>query len=495
MKKLFVLGLGSLFALTANAQSLEERVEALEFKGYENFFKMSGQLEMRFDVASRETKDRYDQATDLTKHATTVLTNKGTYASIAGSSAALANLYQAAYDAKDCGQTLTTAEVSTATGGLITTVPDLLKDGCTTYGAGQKDANSFNKMFLKVDMESKPSDRMTFFGRLSMAKYLNLASVGGTSAKTDDNYYDFRASQIPRDSQVWVERAFVNYNVGKSGVFTFGRLPTISGPPTNLKTNQPWLGNYPLAAYSGVFDGMAYTHGFAGGQSLRFVYAPFALINFNDTIAGDTNENDRADTWTFMYEVERSVSWARQLHAVLMHSSFYNLGLAGSELLMNLDRTTLYAEFLGIKGTKWDFAFSYQNTKIESENNIKSGTICYGGWVTGSCDDETNTGAGYGFLVRYGIGNSIKVGIEYYANDKNTFAVDSANNEVASFYSNYGTGQKFFYVQDLDGGLKVQGEYTMMQTDYVRGVSNLIGAAQEVNNQTSVITARLISNF
>lgn len=498
MKKLMILAMSSVFATGAHAQSLEERVEALEYKGYENFFKMSGQMEMRFDVVTREHGKRYDQTTDLSDHATSVITQKTIAAAIRnGAGAAAATAYNNLANATDCGNTLTGAAVNSALGSTVLATDgtnDLAKNGCTTYKDGQKDGNSFNRMFVNLDMESNPTNKMTFYGRLTAAKFMGLASQSGTAPNSADPFYDFRAGQIPVDSQLWLERAFVNYNIGESGVFSFGRLPTIEGAPTNLRTNQPWQGNYPLAAYSGIFDGVAYTHGFEGGHSVRFVYSPFALINFDDQIAGDANENDRSDVWTFMYEIDKRVSFARRFHAVLMHSSIYNLGLSGSELLLNLDRTSFYAEFLGIADTGWDFAFSYQTSKTASENNLGNNGNCFGGWVSGECGDSTATGAGYGFILRYGFSSKIKAGVEYYANDKDTFAVDIANNEIATFFANYGSGTRIFYVHDLSGGLKVQTEYTMMQTDYVRGTA-LVGEATEVDIQTNVATLRLISNF
>ena len=53
MKKIAIAGISALMMTQGHAQSLEERVEALEYQSYENFFKVRGSLEMRFDCFKR----------------------------------------------------------------------------------------------------------------------------------------------------------------------------------------------------------------------------------------------------------------------------------------------------------------------------------------------------------------------------------------------------------------------------------------------------------
>ena len=218
MKKLFVLGLGSLFALSANAQSLEERVEALEFQSYGNFFKMSGQLEMRWDVANREVKDGYQSLTNLATY------NASATAAIVADGGTPGAKY-VAWAATDCGEAVATGTKT--------------KDGCATYKDGQKDSATLGQLFLRLNMESKPSDRLSFYGRLSMAKYMTMTSESGIAAKTGDAFYDFSAGTSPRDASIWVERAFANYKTSNNGVFTFGRLPTINGAPISIFLSSP----------------------------------------------------------------------------------------------------------------------------------------------------------------------------------------------------------------------------------------------------------------
>lgn len=493
MKKLMILGMSSAIALSASAQSLEERVEALEFKSYENFFKVSGQLMMRWDAANRNNKDRYDYGTSLTDYATTVITKKATYATLAASSAATAAAYLSDYNSTDCGGT--------------TTIASTAKNGCVTRGKDQKDNGTMGSLFLKLNLESKPTDRLTFYGRLSMSKYMNVGtSTNGTQTGASENmpgsndaFYDYRAGSQQRDSSVWVERAFANYKISDHGVFTFGRLPTIYGAPKHLKTGQSMMGNYPLAAFASIFDGMAYTHGLNGGHTLRVVYSTFQNIAFQDQIKGDSKADTKADAFTFMYELERSFSWARKMHLIFMQTHFDKMMLSGTDLTMAQDRTSLYTEFLGVAGSKFDIAFSYYQSIVNSKNNITgtgaTSSIAFGGWLTGEADDTKTTGGGYGAVLRYEVTNKIKVGYEMFHNDKNAFAYDTANNEQVSIYNNYGTGQRIFYVQDLQGGLKVQADYTTVQTDYIRPYVNLIGEAEKVDVKTDVFAMRFITNF
>ena len=59
MKKIFLISIFCLPSMGLFAQSIEERVEALEFASYEQTTKVGGRLEYRFDSYTREIKESY----------------------------------------------------------------------------------------------------------------------------------------------------------------------------------------------------------------------------------------------------------------------------------------------------------------------------------------------------------------------------------------------------------------------------------------------------
>ncbi len=156
MKKLLTTTTMSMLVVAgAQAQTLEERVEALEYKSYENFLKVSGELEMRFDSVNRNNKEGYTYITDATAYGTDLGT-------------AAASSATATFLGTECGENWTTNNS---------------KDGCVTLGDDQKDNATYARMFMNLNIESNPSNRLTFFGRLSMAKYLS--EISSTPVQTE----------------------------------------------------------------------------------------------------------------------------------------------------------------------------------------------------------------------------------------------------------------------------------------------------------------------
>ncbi len=200
MKKLLLLGMSSAFAFSAWAQTLEERVEALEYAGYEDIFRFSGQLELMYATSTEE--DNEDD----------------------------------------------------------------------TQGSGQA-----WRSWLKLDMEAKPSDKMTFYGRLSMAKFVNRMSnyTDGTLGDIDGQLDE---GQNPKGSEVFIERAFVNYQASDKLVFTMGRMPTANGSPYHLTRNESSGGAYPLLSYNAFFDGGAVSYNLMDSLSVKFIYTPFQFF-------------------------------------------------------------------------------------------------------------------------------------------------------------------------------------------------------------------------
>ncbi len=95
---------------------------------------------------------------------------------------------------------------------------------------------------------------------------------------------------------MFVERAFINYRVTDSLVFSAGRLPTIDGSPTHLPMGQSSMGSYPIFSYNAILDGVALTHKanvFGGKLTSRAVFTPFTSFNHGaNKAAAPTNTVD-----------------------------------------------------------------------------------------------------------------------------------------------------------------------------------------------------------
>ncbi|MCO4753263.1 MAG: DUF3373 family protein [Bacteriovoracaceae bacterium] len=480
MKKLLTSALCILTVGQANAQSLEDRVEALEFQSYENFFKVSGSLEMRFDNASREINKGYRTYTDVSA-----------YADAFGQVAAIDPGQLGAFAAAGCGESVTVGAAP------------VKKAGCVDHEAGDSSSNSYARLFFNLDMESNPTDKLSFYGRLSMAKYLTTVSSTGS---TDGSFSDFSAGATASDSSVWVERAFANYAISDTLTFTFGRMPTIDGAPTHHHTNEPMKGNYPILAFSAIFDGMALTKTY-GKHTFRGIYSPFSTPNYNDTFTAQTdadgNEVNRTeDVYTAMYEYRSKVDFARQIHVIGMYSQFDNMPIAGesNNLKLGVQRATVYAEASDIGNSGLDIAVHGMTSKTKSEGSLVPASLGIGtlGWLSDEESSEKD-GVAYGILAKYNFNSGFmkgsSLGAEYFHGDKDAFLYDSGNVDPVSMYTTYGNAYRVFYTKDLAGGLKWNLQYLNQQQDYHYPVNGLIGARTEIDNKVSFVSTSFIANF
>jgi hypothetical protein len=439
MKKLFILALGALMATSATAETLEERVEALEFQGYENYTKVTGRLEYRFDSYSREINDSYS----------------------------LFNVDTSSAEARSEGKS----------------------------GVG------YQRVFLNLNVESKPSDKLSFYGKLSMAKFVNHFNNDGGTAPEDSSFNDLSRGSAASSSDIFVERAFANYSVTKDLTFTFGRLPTSHGAPRHFSSNEARRGNYPILSFGGNWDGMALSYDVAKGQSVKLVYTPIQSIPFKTSATDGVNNSkgDAVDTtvpaYALLYEFERDqFAGARNFYFIASYFSMDDMPTlpgAGSDLTLTLRRTSFYTELSGIANSKFDLGFHAVSTETKSEGGITG----IGGWLTDSTDSDTTTGVAYGVQTRYSVKPNIKIGLEYFHGGEDAFLYDSANQHVASVYTTYGDAYHGFYSHDLDGGLKVIVGYIHRQVDNTRKVFNLIGETLETDNVETNTYAKFIAKF
>lgn len=416
MKKLLkysVVGLLGLTALTANADALSDRVEALEYQSYENFFKFSGSLEYRFDRFSREDKKAYT-------------TSAGTNA------------------------------------------------------VGKKE-NSLNKVFLNIDLESKPSQKLSFYGRLAMRKYVStFTSSNGTSSSTGDTG-DFGGSTPVGDDKILVERAFANYNFSDSFTLTFGRLPTSKGAPHAFSRDEAQGGNYPFLLYSSNLDGIAGTYTINSKNNVKAVYSPFTTADYSNSFKTKT-----ATSYVLMYEFKSKVSFADQLHFILgnLHINKFTYGTA----VGNIDRYMLNTEILGLFQTNLDMNIMFSNNRVD--NKALSGG---NGWASNKLGKVS--GNAYGAAVRYAVMANTKLGVEYFHADKDAWATQSTTEDPFNFYSIKGDSWKIFATHKFDQNFRVNVGYITSQQDYEFSVSNLLGKPVESDRKLSTIYTSLIANF
>lgn len=381
-----------------------------------------------------------------------------------------------------------------------------------------KGTQSYFETQLMIDMMSRPSDKLSFFGRLSMRKLWNDGSYnaaqttgnnGGDARGNDGLFTTWGYGRERGTAAVYVERAFMNYQMMPSLTFTIGRLPTIDGMPKHITSASPTLGSYPTLAFSAILDGMALTHGAkVGGGDLktRFIYTPLQFANYNANPTntsgrgiGNTNDTDgkKVSTNNLMYSfmldyTKGATKFARNTNLILqwvnINEAFFGASTSSTLRLTN-QRLALYAEFAGIAGTGFDFAAQFAMSKSESEGKLSS---VYGVYCNESkCDVDGNS---YILTAKYNFGN-FALGYEYINHDKNSFAYDVANRGPLNIYGTAASNTHHMFANwKIDNNLKMVFGYQMQQIDelYTYGLFGK-GTASDVE-RTNFYT-RLIANF
>jgi hypothetical protein len=109
---------------------------------------------------------------------------------------------------------------------------------------------------FRLNLRTQISDNLKFTSRLTMMHHW---SDDDFSAYPDVNFLN--STRVPGNLNLKVERAYVDYFFQPHELFpmafTFGKLPSTDGLPTDLRENTPRKSTYPAIAYNVESDGIA----------------------------------------------------------------------------------------------------------------------------------------------------------------------------------------------------------------------------------------------
>lgn len=470
-KTLLTIGIAVLSTAAYSQQkSLEERVEELELSRDLNWIKWGGSLETRYDYADFQRKKDY-------------------------------------------------TTISTSTGAN----QDMTKGS---------DIDQYYRMWANLNMEAKPSDRLSFFGRLSMAKYF---SVLGTDGQPSTSFSDLSDGQTPESSALFLERAFANYKITDSVTFTMGRLPTIDGPNKHIALNQQLSGNYPTLAYSAILDGFALTYSKpidpTSSYRVKAIYTPTTTPNYSgrvtdgSSILRDADGNRVGSTSSFMsllgeYEktggsfFNKNLTIFQWLHGD--HTPIYQAptdigggATVGSNLEVSVDRFVIYSEFEKIFGSEFDFAVQGMYSKVRSNGDLTECTgnagVCAAadptvqGWNTNKDKDDMD-GYATAVTLRYQTPwkaiNRPKVGAEYFYASEKAYVYDVANiNPINMYASQESPVYHLFWNQAFDDGLYMNLGYMYQKQKMVREMFGIFGDNVDTDNINQNFYVSLLATF
>lgn len=397
--------------------------------------------------------------------------------------------------------------------------------------AGQEGTANYDYLstLFQLNMTAIPSDRMSFYGRLSMSKYWNDINPQG-----DEPNISTGNGRNYSGAGVFVERAFINYNIRNNLTFSIGRLPTVDGTPKHYASADTVMGTYPALSYAAILDGMALTHAaslMGGTFTTRLIYTPFTTVNLGSETSSSELTNSAGDKMnshspmiTLMGDYEKyNMSVAERMHIVgqavrlqgvevgdptgqqiVAGTTIYDV--QNSDLNFDITKLLLAAEANGIFKTKFDFAAQVAWSQVKSEGKITaraltdtSGTINatsipIGGVFTDS-DSATSEGWAYLASLRYSFTNDFKVGYEWSHTTSKAFVNDFTSNLANDFYGSKGTDGHHVYMNyKFDGNLKMVLGYMYQQRD-VEYTQDFFGAGTSMDKQIHTFYTNLIATF
>lgn len=376
------------------------------------------------------------------------------------------------------------------------------KDSTSNNNANKKRYASY----FRFNIEAKPTDRLSFYGRLAVSKNWNdFTKRTGTSVVSDSG-----SGGRDRDgSKLFLTRAFINYDITKSLVFSIGRLPTVDGPPYNEVESSTRSGAYPMLAYGNYLDGMALTHGMRLGNgklSSRVVYTPAQFVD-ETTGSTDFDSKDEAgkkietqqNIFSFMLDYEgNATKWYRSLNLIAQYlilddffiDSYVSSNPVGHTTLAQ-NNLALYAGASGIAKTGFDLSVSFKMMKQETEGSM-GGTNAWFGTDSSRVKRDGNVllvNAGYNFSSKF------KLGAEYIKIDDYLLQTDNTRN-IINFYGGEGSkGHHVYFVSKFSNNLKLILGYMKKEIPRTYATSGIFGTVTDQDLERVSGYARLIANF
>ena len=345
------------------------------------------------------------------------------------------------------------------------------------------DDNNWTNRF-RINMEAKITDSLQFHGRLAM--YKNWGD--SDDATSSDMLNDFNRSHRPGTSNLWVDRAYVDWVPQGFPIpiaLTVGRHPSTEGPPFELRENRMRQSTYPALLFDGENDGVVLTFGLDRYTGLkdagwRFAYGK-AYHSDDDNNTGHPfpffDDGEAGDSTMAATFFETQIPGLNNSLAVLSYArvwdlpfyftgpKLYETGMPNTDL-GDLDIWGLHLQASDIASTGLDFFFSYGGNRSKANGNAPLGLF---GLL--SSDGQSNH-TGYSFYtgLRYTLPvealNIPKVGFEYNKGSEYWFSMTMGTPDLFNKLATRGSVYDVYYIQPVNKHLFFRAGYLHVSYDY-----------------------------
>lgn len=382
---------------------------------------------------------------------------------------------------------------------------------------GDKDVTTINTMIGGLDFKSIQTDRVSVFGRLVFTSQYNPARTSANEAN-----FNWNEGRGYVDSHTYFERFFANIKVIDNLYFTFGRLPTIDGPPYHFQDGLPRQGSYPKWIYPAILDGYAltYTVPFSDKHTLalRAIHSPISNLipNFGyeqtskfqsykasgkdaTGAAIDKTYVDKIDETSVMVDYNNSTTpFTRDLNVIAQLVKFQDYDFAPT-IRAAYQNVTLYVEANQVANSGLSLYLTHSATKVSSDGYFPyataSGAIVPISTMKSSPDGSAKgKGSALGLNYRLPIAalSDPAIGLEYIKNDKNFMLFELTPRQLFDLYGVRGKATHVYWSQPLYSGANLRLGTMMINPDFTPGI---FGEPAKTETKLSSLYANIRLDF
>ncbi len=381
-------------------------------------------------------------------------------------------------------------------------------------GDGEKaeDTNVWSNR-LRLNMHSKITDDLSFYGRLSIYKNWSEGYINSY-----DGMADYMDGRKPESSSMYVERAYIDWKIVEAGsvpiTLTIGRQPSGDGPSYQFRENGKRKSTYSALSFDGASDGIVATFDLAQttklpDAKLRIAYGKAVQDNYYENLLttqdmfDPAQENGDTNLIGIFFDTGLNLGNESLLQLSWVHAD--NVGYAGVEL-GNIDLFTGLIEYPKVGGTNLDlFASVGVSVSKPTGNTVDMSGFGMGHWgmldtsaTADTATTESQVGHAFWFGGRYKFDapslNNPRIGLEFNYGSENWFSFTQGSNDLTNKLATRGSGVEAYYTQPINRYAYLRVGVQMLDYDYT-GSNNYMGAPTKVDGMPQTLSELTNINF
>ncbi len=362
---------------------------------------------------------------------------------------------------------------------------------------------------FSINAEADFNQYITMHSRFTTTKFFNKwRSTGNLSTYASDT----GGSDSYQDSNVTLETGYLDIKFPSlSSVLSIGRIPTSDGPPAHYWDGLDRQGTYPLLAFGGTLDAIAWSVNLASlmpqnqSLSVRLIAAPFSDLNLGgsgipaymrspnqDTLTGlgvqttKQHYNLNADYSVKNLSYVDSINLIYQLNYIDQLNYSSSTGSGSTLSVNNRNIQSVYLDFNNILQSNVYLALAHLWTGFDSKGLASAGK----GYATSKAED-TITGSFSLASASYRLSNWI-FGYEYGSGTEGVIYGGNNLEDLSKMYGFPGTLNHAYVTYRFYGSAAFRvGSYTQNYTH----TANAIGPISQTDNKVNASYAQLRVDF